>query len=142
MDYRLGLTIPIFLCLTTLATAEPEDMTVSTWDSGCEHTMTTNHFELGPGQSVELDLDLSGCRPERLGGLLYFGYKTTRNSSKPLTTRDKIRLTLVNNDTGETIVSTDGSIFSQVDNPGGCRLYAENVGRKTTKIRLRSSAGL
>lgn len=142
MIARIAIALALFLLVVVPANAEPEDMAVSTWEAGCEHTMTTNHFELGPGQSVQLELDLSGCGAERLGGILYFGYKTTRNSSKPLVPRDRMRLRLVDNSTGASIVSDDGSVFTQIDNPGGCTLYAENMGRKTIKIRLRSSSGL
>lgn len=34
-------------------------MEVSTWDPYCEHTMTTNHLELAPGQYCDLHESLS-----------------------------------------------------------------------------------
>ena len=137
--------IPLFLSLLLLSTAaiaDPEDMAVSTWVDGCEHTMTTNHFELHPGQSVELQLDFRQCSQDRLGGLLYFGYKTTRNSSKPLTARDRVALTMIDNTTQHRSDSADGSLFSQLDSPTMCTLIAKNNGRKTIKIRLRANSGL
>jgi hypothetical protein len=77
------------------------DMLVQTWDPdmGCEHTMTTNHFELAPGEKVELDIDLSGCTADQMGMMLYFGYHTTKTRSRPLSSKDKIRLTLVDDQT-------------------------------------------
>jgi hypothetical protein len=116
-------------------------MTVSTWDPGCEHTMTTNHFELAPGQSVEIDLDMLGCAiyADQPRGLLYFGYYTTKTSSRPLSQRHNVRLTLVDGG-GHEITSDSGSIYSEVAAPEACKLYAENMNhRKTVKIRLRSS---
>jgi hypothetical protein len=121
------------------------DMLVQTWDpdTGCEHTMTTNHFELAPGEKVELDIDLSGCTADQMGMMLYFGYHTTKTRSRPLSSKDKIRLTLVDDQTGEEFVSDSGSVLIDVAQPGRCKLYAENANRnKTLKIRLRSSAGL
>jgi hypothetical protein len=121
------------------------DMLVQTWDPdmGCEHTMTTNHFELAPGEKVELDIDLSGCTADQMGMMLYFGYHTTKTRSRPLSSKDKIRLTLVDDQTGEEFVSDSGSVLIDVAQPGRCKLYAENTNRnKTLKIRLRSSAGL
>ena len=144
MIARINIAFPLFLTLllASNAGAEPEDMVVSTWDPGCERTMTTNHFELGPGESVQIELDLSGCNSDRLGSLLYFGYRTKRNSSRPLVPRDRMRLRVVDNSSGTSASTDDGSIVAQLDRPSRCTLYAENIGRKTIKIRLRSSAGL
>ena len=138
----IALALPSLLFAYVASAAE--GMTVQTWDPemGCEHTMTTNHFELAPRDSVEIDLNLTGCTPDNLGGLLYFGYNTTKNRSRPLTSRNRIRLTLVDGDGNET-VSDSGSIYIEVDQPETCKLYAENMNRnKTLKIRLRSSSGL
>jgi hypothetical protein len=129
----------ILLTLSTLVMAAPDDMTVTTWDYGCNHTMNTNHFELAPGESVEIDLDLLGCYMDQPKGLLFFGYYTTKNSSKPLVERNNVRLTLVDGN-GNEIVSDSGSIYTEVPAPEQCKLYAENTNhRKTVKIRLRSS---
>ena len=131
------------LLLCTFAFAGPEDMTVQTWAGDCTHTMTTNHFELAPGDKVEIDISMLGCGEAAMGGALYFGYLTTKNSSKPLNSRSNIRLTLVDDVTGESFSSDSGSIFTQVDNPTSCKLFAENVDRrKSKKIRLRFSSGL
>lgn len=142
MNIRHALLASLLFGCASLAHAASGDMDVSTWVEGCEHTMTTNHFELASGESVEIDLNLTECREANLGGLFYMGYKTTKNSSKPLVTRDRMRLRLVNTETGETRESTDGSLFTQVVDPAVCRLYAENTGRKTIKVRLYSRSGL
>lgn len=141
MNYRLLLVLPVLIGFASLASAAPEDMTVSTWDPGCEHTMTTNHFELAPGESVKIDLDMLGCSiyADSPKGLLYFGYYTTKTSSRPLTQRNNVRLTLVDGNGHET-VSDSGSIYAEVAAPEACELWAENMNhRKTVKIRLRSS---
>jgi len=116
-------------------------MTVSTWDPGCEHTMTTNHFELAPGESVEIDLDMLGCAiyPDAPKGILYFGYYTTKTSSRGLSEKHNVRLTLIDGGGHET-TSDSGHIYSEVPAPETCKLYAENMNhKKTVKIRLRSS---
>ncbi|MGW8368659.1 MAG: hypothetical protein ACWGPN_08255 [Gammaproteobacteria bacterium] len=131
--------------LFLLQSAGAADMLVQTWDPdmGCEHTMTTNHFDLAPGEKVELAVDLTGCTADQMGMMLYFGYHTTKTRSRPLSSKDKIRLTLVDDQTGEEFVSDSGSVLIDVAQPGRCKLYAENMNRtKTLKIRLRSSAGL
>jgi hypothetical protein len=139
----------ISLGVAALALARPslaaDGMTVQTWDPAldCEHTMTTNHFDLAPGDSVEVDVDLSACPAEKLGGLLFFGYHTTKTSSRTLTSRDNVRLTLVNEQTGAEHVSDSGAVYVELDSPGRVRLFAENMSRtKSIKIRLRSSSGL
>jgi hypothetical protein len=153
MMFKLRLLfVLLFFCgVATHAMADPEDMTISTWDPGCEHTMTTNHFELAPGQIVEIPLDLTGCSnaPE---GVLIFGYNTMKNSSLQLTVRDKIRLTVVadgqlqektqewNSESGYLYIA--GSNLRQADlSPRPLVIYAQNMNRKKTlKIRLRASA--
>ena len=136
----------LFTCILGLFVAAPvsgapEDMNVSTWDDGtCHHTMTTNHFELAPGESVEFDLILTGCSPQELGDLLYFGYRTTKNSSRLLTNRDKIQLTMLDDSSNQLLLSNSGSIFAGLEAPTTCRVTAKNMNaRKTIKIRLRSS---
>ena len=142
--------LSVFLVISTTTSAAPKNqlasalvqMSYTTWDPGCEHTMNTNHFDLAPGQSVEIDLDLTLCYAEKLGGLLYWGYYTTRNSSNPLSGRNNIRLTLIDNTTGYEVNSDDGSLFTEASNTT-YSLFAENMNaRKTIKLRLRSSSGL
>jgi len=150
MNYRQLALLSTFLLISITSHAAPKNqqvatlsqMTYTTWDPGCEHTMNTNHFDLAPGQSVEIDLDLTLCYPEQLGGLLYWGYYTTKNSSEPLSTRNNIRLTLIDNTTGYEVSSDDGSLFTNASNTT-YSLFAENMNsRKTLTIRLRSSSGL
>ncbi len=144
MKLRLiHIALPILFGISASASAAPEDMVVSSWDYGCEHTMTTNHFELAPGESVKVNLDLSACPDEQLGSLLFFGYHTTKNSSKQFVRRDNIRLTLVDEAMDQEVVSDNGHIFVEVADRTKCVLYAENRNRnKSMKIRLRSSSGL
>jgi hypothetical protein len=116
---------------------------VYTWDPGCEYRMTTNHFDLAPRESVEITLDLTGCGPEKLGGLLFTGYKTKKRSSVALAERDNIRLILVDNFTNVEVVSDGGSLYSDVPSPTSCTLIAENLNRnKTLTVRLISRSGL
>ena len=143
MQIKELLILPLLFGIGSTAVGAPEDMDVQTWDFGCEHTMTTNHFELAPREFVQVNIDLTGCGPEKLGGLLFFGYNTTRNSSKTLIERDNIRLTLVKGDSGAEISSDSGSVYVEIFEPMRLVLYAENMNhRKTRKIRLRSSSGL
>lgn len=131
------------MALCTYGVSAESEMEVSTWEGDCEHTMTTNHFEIAPGEEVEIDLNMLGCSESYTGGLLYFGYLTTNNSSKPLNTRSKIRLRFVDEGTNQSWTSDGGSIYLEMGHPARCKLYAENIDRrKTKKIRLRMSAGL
>jgi hypothetical protein len=142
MRLKILLTCILVAGFAPIALAQ-DDMEVYYWNySGCQHTMTTNHFELAPGAEVAIDLDLLGCYPEDLGGLLFFGYKTTKTHSKQLTSRDKVFLSIVDETTGEEITSRSGRILTEIEEATSCVLYATNTGRKTIKIRLRSSAGL
>ncbi len=131
----------IALCLgaiTLPALAGAADMEVSTWDSpSCEHTMMTNNFILAPGESVAVVLSQGNC--EKHEGTLFFGYKTQKKRSRQLTSRDNIRLTVVDAETGAELSSDDGSLF-MAGETSSCTLYAENMSRmKSINIRLRAS---
>ena len=151
MKLRLLIVFLFVFGIVTPVMAAPEDMEVSTWDtSNCEHTMTTNHFELAPGQSVEIILDLTGCG-EPHEGMLFFGYNTTKNSSRQLTARDKIRLTIVGTNPLVDLERTTeqewewnsdvGYVYVPSSNPSYFVIYAENMNqKKTLKIRLRGNA--
>ena len=127
----------IVLFLAAITAPAMADMQVSTWESPtCEHTMNTNHFTLEPGETAAISLTQSSCLERK--GVLFFGYNTKKRSSRLLTSRDNIRLTVVDN-TGAELTSDEGRLFM----PGeadSCILYAENTSRnKTIKIRLRAS---
>lgn len=150
MKLRLLIVFLFVFGIVTPVMAAPEDMEVSTWDtSDCEHTMTTNHFELAPGESVEIILDLTGCG-EPHEGMLFFGYNTTKNSSRQLMTRDKIRMTIFGTNplvddlertTGEEWISDVGYVYVPGSNPTHFEIRAENMNqKKTLDIRLRASA--
>ena len=131
--------IAMFLAAITAPTmAGAADMVVSTWDSPtCEHTMTTNHFTLAPGESTAITLTQSSCVEHE--GVLFFGYKTQKKRSRWLTSHDNIRLTVVDADTGAELTSDEGSLF-MAGQPSGCTLYAENTSRnKSITVRLRAS---
>jgi hypothetical protein len=120
------------------AMAGAADMEVSTWDSpSCEHTMSTNHFTLAPGESVAITLAQGSCDARE--GVLFFGYKTTKTRSRQLTSRDKIRLTVVEPDTGLEMASDSGSLF-MAGEAASCTVYAENMNKKkSVNLRLRAS---
>jgi len=142
MKGRILLTALLLAQIASQASAAPDDMIVTAYDQGCEHTMTTNHFELAPGESIEIDLDLTACYPEQIGGLMFYGYRTTRAQSTPLTERDNLRL-IVADSLGNEIISTSGSIYTEPSGPQVCKLYAQNTHpKKSITIRLRSKAGL
>ena len=151
MKLRLLIVFLFVFGIVANVMAAPGDMVVSTWDAPtCEHTMNTNHFELAPGEVVEITLDLTGCVDEH-EGILFFGYNSKKNSSRQLTARDKIRLTIVgtNPTVGleqeteqEWVYNSDrGYLYIGTSNPTYFVIYAENINKKKTlKIRLRSSA--
>ena len=139
-------------CLITLSflvfaisPAASQDVVTYVWDAGCNHTMTTNHFVLPAQGTAEVYVDLSKCSDEQLGSLLFFGYKTTKNRSRQLTSKDKIALYMTavylsgNLSTPEQ--SDSGSLLVDVASAKaqGCRLMVKNKSRnKEIKIRLRS----
>lgn len=129
--------------LSAPAAAGDAYMTVQTWDAGCEHTMTTNHFDMAPAQSVEIHLDLSACAAEQLGSLLVYGYKTTRNSSRQLTRQDNVLFTIVDESSRSESSTSDGYLMLQVAQPTRFVIYAQNTSRtKPITVRLRSKSGL
>lgn len=146
------LTLVGLLFLTTpLALAAPEDMVVTSYGyEGCDHTVSTNHFDLAAGEVAFMSLDFSQCRPEDLRGLLYFGYNTTRNSSRPITLKDKVELRILDPVTGEEINYEDfdgigggNFAFIQLATGGPMLFSATNVNRgKPRRVRLRVSSGL
>ena len=153
MKLRLLIVFLFVFGIVANVMAAPEDMVVSTWDApACEHTMTTNHFELAPGEVVEIRLDLTGCVDEH-EGMLFFGYNTKKNSSRQLTARNSIRLAVVasgqetlteqewSSDSGYLYIAFSNATAAAISNPTGYVIYAENMNKKKTlKIRLRSSA--
>ena len=148
---KRSLSMALLIAVATTTTAAPKSqtetqastpMSYTTWDPGCEHTMTTNHFDLAPGQSVEIPLDLSLCYPEQLGSLLFWGYSTAKTHSRPLSQRNNIRLTVTDEGAGETMGSNDGSVLVEAGNTT-YTLRAENMNHnQTLTIRLRSQSGL
>ena len=139
------LTLAVTLS-TSLAIASASDMTVSTWDAGCNHTMTTNHFVLEAGETTNpIYLDFKSCPQSAVGSLLYFGYNSSfKNRSPQLSAKDKIEFNLYCNDLNGTTVVEDSSIsgsgltelFYPID---GCYLTATNTqNKKSIRLRLRS----
>jgi hypothetical protein len=126
--------------------ARAEDMVVYRWDDVCNHTMTTNHFVLAAGQSsAKIYVDLSGCTDEQMGSLLFFGYHTTKNRSRQLSSKDKVNLYMSALDRygniAQQLDSASGAILADINgsSSSGCWLVAKNNSRnKEIKIRLRS----
>jgi hypothetical protein len=117
-------------------------MQVQSWDPGCEHTVETNNFVLGPSASIEIHVDLTGCSAEQLGGFLFYGYAPTKTSAGGLTKRDNVRLRVVS-DAGLDVVSDEGHVFTQVPATTHVTLYAENLSlRKGLTVRFVSRSGL
>jgi hypothetical protein len=140
-----ALALALALGIYSPALADAGDASISTWEDpdGCEYMMTTNHFELAPGEAVEFPVDLVSCPPGKLGGFLYFGYRTTRNSSDPIRERDRILLTCTDLATGQEASSEGGALYLEIDQSTSFMLRAENRNRKKTiKLRLRSQSGL
>ena len=127
----------------TATPAVAEDVVTYVWDGGCNHTMTTNHFMLAPGQEVQVEIDLSKCSDEQLGSLLFFGYVTTKTRSRQLTKKNRVELSmspvLLSGNLGEKQRSDSGSMLVDVATvkASGCRMWAKNNSRKEMKIRLR-----
>ncbi len=152
----MKINLPLLAALITLGwsgslAAAPEDATLLTYGfPGCDYTAQTNHFDLGPGQSVQLVLDLSQCSEDYLGGLLYFGYRSTKNSSRPLTRKDGVLLEIMEFGTLQAIDPSDyegtsdmGFVYIELDHSSLFVLSAVNTNRrKTVRLRLRASSGL
>ena len=131
--------------LLVQANAAPEEMAVSVWDPGCNHTMTTNHFVLAPGEStLEIYVDLSECTDEQVGSILFFGYVTTKNRSRQISSKNNVSFyaTTLNRygSVAERLNSDTGGLLAKLDKQSrGVTLVARNNSRnKEIKIRLRS----
>ena len=76
MKIRNVLGVLLLVAVSSNAFAGAEDMQVYAFgDPGCEYLMSTNIFELAPGESVVIELDVSECTPQQLGTFLYYGYQ-------------------------------------------------------------------
>ena len=129
--------------LVVSAPAVSQDVITYLWDPGCNHTMTTNHFMLAPGQEVEVEVDLSKCSEAQIGSLLFFGYVTTKTRSRQLRAKDRVQLSMspvfLSGNLGVAEHSNSGSLLVDVADvvAKGCRMKAKNNSRKVMKIRLR-----
>lgn len=139
--------IRYFLALFALFLVTPavsDEVVTYLWDPGCNHTMTTNHFMLAPGEDAKVYIDLSKCSDAQIGSLLFFGYKTTKTRSRQLSAKDKVHLSMQavyesgNFSTAEN--SATGSMLVDVASlqAKGCHLYVTNKNRKELKLRLRA----
>jgi len=136
----------VALSCLMVTSAQAEDMAVYRWDDVCNHTMSTNHFVLAPGQSsTRIYIDLSGCTADQIGSLVFFGYHTTKNRSRQLSSKDKVSLYMTALDrygnVAEDMNSASGAILADLNGSSspGCWLVAKNNSRnKEIKIRLRS----
>ena len=136
----------LLLLIGSVAQAGPDDMTVSVWDPGCNHTMTTNHFVLAPNEGThKIYIDLSGCSDEQIGSILFFGYNTTKTRSRQLSAKNKVHLYMSALDRYGNVVqevsSASGAVLAEINGSSsrGCWLVARNNNRnKEIKIRLRA----
>lgn len=135
----------VALCILFIATpAVSDDVVTYVWDPGCNHTMTTNHFMLAPGQDANVYVDLSECSDEQIGSLLFFGYNTTKTRSRQLSAKDRVHLSMTpvfesgNFSTPEN--SATGAMLVDVASlrAKGCHLKVTNKNRKELKLRLRA----
>ena len=127
----------------TVTVTAQEQLEVTTWDPGCEFSMSTNYVVLAPGEQVIIPMDLMGCSEGDMGGLLVFGYEATTNSSRPLTENNNVRFLLVDDITGEEITSDSGSIYTELFDPTHCTLYVLNLDpRQEKKLRIRWELGV
>jgi hypothetical protein len=144
-DGPMNIRYLVALCILFIATpAVSEDVVTYVWDPGCNHTMTTNHFMLAPGQDVKVYIDLSECSDEQIGSMLFFGYNTTKTRSRQLSAKDKVYLSMTGvYETGNfsaTEHSASGSLLVDMASmrAKGCHLMVSNMNRKELKIRLRA----
>jgi hypothetical protein len=141
---KLRFIIPLIVLFAGGANAE--EMSVYVWDPGCNHTVSTNWFDVPAGQqTVEIHVDLSGCSKEQVGSLLFFGNYAGKTSGRQLSSKHKVRLHLHALDgygnKMSPMVSDTGSILADVAHLDSqtCVLVAENLNRKKdVTIRLRS----
>ena len=126
--------------------AVAEEMTVYSWDPGCNHTTSTSWFTLAAGESSQkIYIDLSECTDEQRGNLLFFGNYATKTSGRQLERRHKIRLSMTPLDrygnVADQMATDDGFLLADVANYGskGVWLIAQNTNRnKDAKISLRA----
>ncbi len=139
MRTRMILVALLFVLAGAGSQVAAQDVQPRTWDPpSCEHTMNTNHFELAPGQVAKVSINLTDCDKGH-EGIMFFGYRTSKNKSRQFTSRDNIRLSILDVATGQFWSSDSGRLYVASDGPVACVLSAENMGRKTLKVRLRSS---
>lgn len=119
---------------------------------GCDHTVTTNHFVLEPGETFQFTLDFSACTDTYLGGMLYYGYETKRTWSRPLEIKDGVELKILDPRSGSEISYEDYNgyngagklehVFIELPGNGIQAFSAQNTRRQPIKIRLRVKSGL
>lgn len=141
--YLFALTFLAFASAPAVA----DDVVTFVWEDGCNHTMTTNHFMLAPGEEATVEIDLSGCDQAGVDfdDLLVFAYRTSKNRSRQLTAKDRVELSMYGTDalgvaSTSTATSKSGSLLVEIDTlqAVGCVMTIKNTGRKEMKLRLRS----
>jgi hypothetical protein len=143
MKVKAAAAVALMALATAPTHAAATYPSVQTWDPGCEHTMETSHFELAAGQSVEIQVDLSGCTAEQAGTLLFYGYVPRTSGSDGLSRRHNVRLQVVNEAMGSATASDDGHVLVFIGSPTRCTLVAQNLSaRKAITLRLVARAGL
>jgi hypothetical protein len=126
----------------------PYGMEVFFWGpDDYQHTMTTNFFELPAGESVEVDVNLSGVPVEDEVQLVSFVYVSFPNKTLQAKPKDKMEQAILQNGV---LVPADrvgkefnpSETFARVDVEAGvytCRYTNKHKG-KDQRVRLRASA--
>ena len=149
---KLKVLIALSMLFAASAQAqEPLEPHVYRWNDVCNHTTATEYFVLPPQGSATIEVDLTGCTPEQIGSLLFFGNYSAKTSSRQLSSKHKVRLHLtahyssknvaaqMTSDSGWILADVADIAARDVLNSPRYVLVAENMNRnKDIRIRLRA----
>jgi hypothetical protein len=130
------------LALAISGPATAHDLMIDHEHTYCDTLAPFVWAELGPGQTWQSMVDLTQCSAEELGWFAFYGVIHQKNGTSLMTVGDNIVLSVYNMSTAETVTLDSGKasdpmrLLTLVDQPAQIRLYAQNVGRETAKIRL------
>ena len=102
--------------------------------SDCQSVIVTKWFELAPGESWELAIDMSGCAPEEL--CTFYGHISKKNSSPLLSRKDGVVLSLYDQNMDAEVTSRSRCRAVSSEDTTTVVLTATNNGRKKVRIRL------
>src|SRR5262249_20976491 len=109
--------------------------------SGCQVIAPFAWFDLAPGTTWRMTVDLSQCTSSDFGWYDFYGFIMRPGGADSLAVKDGIVLKARNMQSGETAVCTSSGkvtedVYTQVSAPGQFLLTAENTGRRAQTIRL------